>query len=321
VAQRKANETHVEQVQPLQLEIMRIFDAPRMLVYQMWSTPDHLNKWSAPKGFTIPGARTDFREGGSWYARMCSADGADHRVQGTYREIVEGKRIVMTHAWLDATGKPEHETLVTVTFEDHGTKTKMTFVQDGFASPESRDSHAGGWNECFDLLRDYLATVLRVPHAKEKSRENLSDREIVMTRLIAAPRELVFDAFKDRNHISRWWGPDGFTTTTIEMDVRPGGRWLFVMHGPDGKNYPNRVRYTEVRVPELLAYDHDGGDADDGSHAFKAVITFEPDDGKTRVTLRLICASKEQREMMAKFGAIEGGNQTLSRLEAHLINA
>ncbi len=93
------------------------------------------------------------------------------------------------------------------------------------------------------------------------------------------------------------------------------------MHGPDGKNYPNRVRYTEVREPELLAYDHDGGDGDDGTHSFKADITFEPEGGKTRVTLRLICASKEQREIMAKFGAIEGGNQTLSRLEAYLNNA
>lgn len=152
-------------------------------------------------------------------------------------------------------------------------------------------------------------------------RKNQESLEIVMTRLIAAPRDLAFTAFTDRDHISRWWGPNGFTTTTTEMDVRPGGQWLFTMHGPDGKNYPNRVRYTEVRKPEFITYDHDGGDGDDGTHSFKADITFEPEDGKTRVTLRLICASKEQREMMAKFDAIEGGNQTLSRLEDYLINA
>ncbi len=160
MAQRKANETHVEHVKPLRLEIVRIFDAPRMLVYQMWSTPGSSQQMVGPERLSrSPRARTDFREGGSWYARMRSADGADHRVQGTYLEIVEGKRIVMTHAWLDETGKPGHETLVTVIFEDHGTKTKMTFLQEGFASRESRDGHAGGWNECFDLLRDHLATI------------------------------------------------------------------------------------------------------------------------------------------------------------------
>jgi uncharacterized protein YndB with AHSA1/START domain len=147
-----------------------------------------------------------------------------------------------------------------------------------------------------------------------------ADREIVVTRLIGAPPELVFEAFKDAHHISNWWGPNGFTTTTYEMDVRPGGQWLFTMHGPDGTDYENRVRYTEVKAAERLAYDHDGGDGGDKKLSFKAVITFVPEAGKTRVTLRLMCASKEQHEYMAKFGAIEGGEQTLSRLESYLAN-
>jgi uncharacterized protein YndB with AHSA1/START domain len=148
-----------------------------------------------------------------------------------------------------------------------------------------------------------------------------ADHEIVITRLISAPRELVFEAFKDRHHISQWWGPNGFTTTTYEMDVRPGGQWLFTMHGPDGTDYENRVRYTEVKPPERLAYDHDGGDGGDTMHSFKAVVTFVPEAGKTRVTLRLVCASKEQHEFMTKFGAIEGGEQTLSRLESYVASA
>lgn len=143
-------------------------------------------------------------------------------------------------------------------------------------------------------------------------------REIVVTRLIAAPPERVFEAFKDPVHISQWWGPNGFSTTTYEMDVRPGGQWLFTMHGPNGTDYKNRVRYTEVKAPERLAYDHDGGEGGDGEHHFKAVITFVPEASNTRVTLRLICATIEQREFMVKFGAIEGGEQTLSRLDAYL---
>lgn len=157
MAQRKVSEQHAEQITAPALEIVRVFDAPRMLVYQMWSTPDHLSKWSAPKGYTIPAARTDFREGGSWYARMLAAHGADHRVQGRYIEIVEGSRIVLTHAWLNESGKPGHETLITVVLDDVGDKTKMTFLQEGFDSIGSRDGMAAGWNECFDQLAQHLA--------------------------------------------------------------------------------------------------------------------------------------------------------------------
>jgi uncharacterized protein YndB with AHSA1/START domain len=157
VAPRKASELPAEQFVTPSLEIERVFDAPRMLVYQMWSQPDHLSKWSAPKGYTIPGARTDFREGGRWYARMRGADGADYRVQGRYIEIVDGKRIVLTHAWLDNSGAPGQETLITIELDDAGGKTKMKFLQEGFDSVESRDGMAVGWNECFDQLAQHLS--------------------------------------------------------------------------------------------------------------------------------------------------------------------
>ena len=306
MAERKRNEAIAAPTPALRLEIVRIFDAPRQLVYAAWTTPEHLAKWSAPKCFTIPEATTNFQKGGTYYAHMRSPSGDDHRVQGKYLEIVEGKRIVMTHGWLDGACHAGPETIVTVTFEDVGKKTKMTFIQEGFTSTAARDGHAEGWNSCFDLLAEHLAQL------------GSSDREIVVTRLLEAPRDLVFAAFNDPDHISQWWGPNGFTTTTYEMNVRPGGQWLFTMHGPDGTDYPNRIRYTDVRPPEFLAYDHDGGEDGDDKHRFKAIVTFETEGRKTRVTMRLVSATPEQREEMAKFGAIEGGNQTLARLEVYL---
>lgn len=157
MAQTRASEQGAEHTTAPAIAIERVFDAPRMLVYQMWSTPDHLSKWSAPKGFTIPAARTDFREGGSWHARMRAADGGDHRVQGRYIEIVAGKRIVLTHTWLGESGAPGRETRITVAFDDVGKKTKMTFLQEGFDSIASRDGMAAGWRECFDQLGEHLA--------------------------------------------------------------------------------------------------------------------------------------------------------------------
>lgn len=104
-----------------------------------------------------------------------------------------------------------------------------------------------------------------------------ADRELVFTRVLDAPRELVFSAFTDAANIGRWWGPNGFRTTTHEMDVRPGGIWRFTMHGPDGTDYPNRVEYLEVVRPERLIYKH-GSDQHDPER-FQGFITLEEEDG------------------------------------------
>ena len=143
-----------------------------------------------------------------------------------------------------------------------------------------------------------------------------ADREIVMTRLIDAPRELVFRAFTDPKQVGKWWGPRGFTTTTHEMSVKPGGAWRFIMHGPDGTDYDNEILYHEVVKPERLVYDH-GEPGKPGQ--FKVWVTFEEAAGKTRLTMRSLFETAAARDFVIKeVKAIEGGNQTLDRLEAHL---
>jgi uncharacterized protein YndB with AHSA1/START domain len=141
-----------------------------------------------------------------------------------------------------------------------------------------------------------------------------SDHDMVMAREIDAPRERVFDAFTDRQHIGQWWGPNGFTTTTDEMDVRVGGAWRFTMHGADGTDYLNVIQYTTVERPARLCYEH----GDDKSPHFRTEVSLEEQGGATLVTLRLICKTAQQLEEMTKFGAEEGGNQTLERLGRYL---
>lgn len=144
------------------------------------------------------------------------------------------------------------------------------------------------------------------------------DREIVLSRVFDAPRDLVFQAWTDPDHIDRWWGPDGFTTTTREMDVRPGGVWRFVMHGPDGADYPNRIIYDEIVRPERLVYTHDSGQEDDPAR-FQVTVTFAEAGDKTHLTVRMAFASAAQRDRVVKeFRAIEGGQQTLERLAQYL---
>lgn len=146
-----------------------------------------------------------------------------------------------------------------------------------------------------------------------------SDREIIVRRTFNAPRELVFDAFTSVDHISNWWGPEGFRTTTEHMDVRPGGVWRHVMHAPDGTDYPNYIVYQEVERPAKLAWAH--GTREGEPFAFHATVTFEEIEGGTQVTLHQVHPTKEQRDMLVEqVGALEGGKNTLDRF-ARVVDA
>lgn len=145
-----------------------------------------------------------------------------------------------------------------------------------------------------------------------------ADREIVITRVFDAPRALVFEAWTDPKHVPHWWGPTGFTNTVHEIDVRPGGVWRFVMHGPDGVDYDNKIVYLEVVPPERLVYLH-GADREDDPGDFRVIVTFDEEEGRTRLTMRTIFPSAEARDKTLKeVGALEGARQTLDRLAAYL---
>ena len=144
-----------------------------------------------------------------------------------------------------------------------------------------------------------------------------ADREIVISRLISAPRELVFEAFTEVRHLSRWWGPEGFTTTMRAFEFRVGGEWDFVMHGPDGTDYQEWISWTEIVPPERIALLH--GESRGDPNAFESVLTFAPDGAATRIQMRTVFPTKELRdEAVAKYHAIEGGQQTLSKLAAYV---
>jgi uncharacterized protein YndB with AHSA1/START domain len=144
-----------------------------------------------------------------------------------------------------------------------------------------------------------------------------ADREIVITRIVDAPRELVWQAWTEPQCIALWWGPNGFRTTIHEMSVTVGGVWRYIMHGPDGTDYPNRIVYREIVKPQRLIYDHDD-DSPNPSIRFLATVTFEDLGGRTRITLHSLFDTPQARDAVVKFGAIEGGNQTLARLADHL---
>jgi uncharacterized protein YndB with AHSA1/START domain len=143
------------------------------------------------------------------------------------------------------------------------------------------------------------------------------EREIVISRRFAAPRQLVWDAFTQPEHADKWWGPTGFRNVTSEHNLRVGGTWRHMMIGPDGTEYPNRKTYHIIDPPARLAYSH-GWDRD-GGELFEAEVIFEEDGDGTLLTMRSTFPTAAARdEVVEKFGAVEGGKQTLARLDDYL---
>jgi uncharacterized protein YndB with AHSA1/START domain len=140
------------------LVISRVFNAPRDRVFAAWIDPDQAARWWGPKGFVSVSCTMDVRIGGVWRRVMRSPEGTEHRARGVYTEIGRPERLVFTYAWEDETGRPKHQTLVTLTFSDLGNgKTELTLHQTRFEIVATRDDHAMGWSSCLERFADHLA--------------------------------------------------------------------------------------------------------------------------------------------------------------------
>ncbi|MEP7169334.1 MAG: SRPBCC family protein [Bacteroidota bacterium] len=142
---------------------------------------------------------------------------------------------------------------------------------------------------------------------------DIKNRELSITRLINAPRELVWKMWTEPEHIKHWWGPNGFTNTIFKMDVKPGGEWEFIMHGPDGTDYKNKHIYKEVVKPERLVLMHVT------APKFEMEANFVEQGNKTLIIIKSQFESAEQLEEVIKvFKADEGLKQNMDKLETYL---
>ena len=149
----------------------------------------------------------------------------------------------------------------------------------------------------------------------QKEKTVNADRELVISRLLNAPRELVWQVWTEPDHIKNWWGPAGFTNTISAMNVEPGGVWDLVMHGPDGTDYKNKSIYTEVIQFEKLEFDHVS------NPKFHVTVTFEEQSDKTLLTWKMLFETAELFNSVVKaFQADEGIRQNVDKLETYLAN-
>ena len=146
------------------------------------------------------------------------------------------------------------------------------------------------------------------------------DREIVFTRWISAPAREIWNAWTNPDSLAQWFGPNGFTVTTHEAVMKQGGNWTYTMHGPDKIDYPNHMAYSTFVPPSRLEYDHAEIPGDEP--ICHTTVTMEDHGSRTRFTMQMLFPSMQARdEIISQCNAIEGGNQTLDRLEAFLSNA
>ena len=292
--------------EPLVLE--RTFDAPVALVWKALTDEEDIKQWYFDLREFAPVVGFEFQfdvehEG----FRYC------HRCKVT--EAIPHKRLAYTWRYEGYVG----DSLVTFELFAEGSKTRVRLTHVGLETfpvlpAFARKNFVEGWTQIVGTsLKDFVET--------QRGEKLVGDREIAATRVFDAPRELVWKVWTDPEHVAKWWGPDGFTTTTHSMEVKPGGVWRFVMHGPDGRDYQNKITYLEVVKPERLVYKH-GGDKEVEPVNFHVTVTFREQDGKTRLDMRMIFPSAKARDhVIETYGAFEGLKQHLGRLGEYLAKA
>jgi len=274
--------------------VERTYAASPQRVYQAWANPAAKAKW-----FTKPEV-FDFRVGGQERSSGGPPEGPVFTFDASYVELVPEQRIVYTYT-LDMGDTRISVSIATIELIPVQEGTKLIFTEqgaffDGHDTPEIREH---GTNVLLDGLGKSLEENEQNPTAGEN--------ELIAVREYAVPRELVYQAWTAPELLARWWGPQGFTNTFHECDMRPGGTWTYTMHGPDGTAYPNASTFVELVPAERVVLDHASG------HEFRITATFESVAAGTKVVFRQQFKHKDEFEQ-AKPYCIEGNEQNLDRL-------
>lgn len=306
-----------------EIEITRVFDAPRELVFRAWTEQQHLAQWWGPHGFTITTKSFQFNEGGVWLFTMHGPDGRDYPNKIVFEKIERPGRLVYLHPGDEGEGVEFRSVAV---FKEVGGKTQvsmnMTFPDAKAREHVIREYHADeGLGETITRLGEYV--------------DSMKGKVFEVSRTFDAPRELVWKAYSEADRLKEWWGPKGFGMKIAKLDFRPGGIFHYCMIAPDGKEMWGKFHYREIVKPELMTYVVSFSDAQAGvtRHYMSAtwplevmnVTTFTEKDGKTTVTSRgwpINETGEERATYEGAFAGMEMGFKgTLDQLEAYLAKA
>jgi uncharacterized protein YndB with AHSA1/START domain len=244
------------------ITIQTVVKAPEGKVWQLWTEPRHITKWNAAsEDWHTPRAENDIRAGGRFSARMEAKDGSfGFDFDGVYDTVIPNKLI----EYKLCDGRK-----VKITFTAKGNETTVTETFDA-ESENPVELQRTGWQAILDHFKSYAEW------------NSQPQRELVGSRVMDAPIARVWQAWTDPQYLAKWWGPDGFTNTIYDFELRKGGRWHLVMHGPDGANYDNELIYEEIDHHRKIVLDHLS------APHFKAIVTFTEYGRRTEVKFQQI---------------------------------
>lgn len=290
-----------------ELVLTRVIDAPRALVFSAWTDPEHLVQWWGGLGFTTRVVKCDLQPGGVLHYSQHGPNGIVLWGKFVYHEIQAPERLVFTSAFSDPDGATQRapfgadwpmEVMNTLTLTEENGKTTLVLRGAPYNGTDAEwqtfaaalGSVQQGFKGTFDRLDAFLVTM---------SEEQAPAGDVVLTRIFDAPRELMWRAWTEPEHLMRWWGPEYFTSPACQVDLRVGGHYLFCMRAPDGQDFWSTGVYQEIVEPERLVYTDSFADADgnvvpaahygmpgDWPAALLVTVTLEDLGGKTKLTLR-----------------------------------
>lgn len=233
-----------------ELRLVRVFDAPVKLLWEVWTQEKHVVNWWGPRGFTITTKSKELRPGGQWVYTMHGPDGVDYPNITTYHEIIEEAKLVYDHG---ASEGRDPLFRVTVTFSETNNQTTMDMIM-SLATAEAAQEiekfikQVGG-NSTWDRLGEYLEEK---HHQKDV---------FIINRTFKAEQALLFKLWTDPQHFANWMGPTGSSMELINVDVREGGSLHYAMTNADGSLMYGKVNYRTIDPNDVLIYTQNFCDA------------------------------------------------------------
>ncbi len=271
--------------------------APAATLWEAWTAPAARAIWAAPSpAVTVEYLEADTRVGGREISLCKVAGEPDIRCECGWLALQPPARSV-NYEVISSQGVTQSAALVTADVSGDGERSRLVVTVQLSSLAEDMEA---GYREGFGAGVENLAGV--------------AERTMVLQRVIKAPRSVVWGAWMNEETLPQWWGPNGFSCRTKRIDLRSGGEWVFDMIGPDGTVYPNHHLYHEVRPEERIGYSLLWGE--DGPKHADAWISFEDEDGATKVTLGMALSTAAEYQQAMAMGAVRLGYQTLGKLEA-----
>lgn len=290
--------------QPDEREIVtvRVMDAPPELVYRAWTEPEHLARWWGPNGFANTFDTFEPHAGGVWRFTMHGPDGTDYPNECVFVELVPPGRIVLDHL-------SGHRFRVTATFDPEGDRTRVTFRQGFETAAECARVSKFAVDKNEELMDRLALELTRVADGDQAARF-----EVTLERVIAAPRERVFEAWTAPEPMKQWFAPRPYELVVHQMDFQPGGRFRMAMRGPKGDDFPFTGRYREIVRPKRLVWTSEF--ATGPAEQMTTVVAFEAQGEKTQVRVRQTFHVVPPELEGAIAGANQGWTMTLDQLAA-----